>query len=176
MDMLEDPDWCGELLDISTEASCRFAVAQIQAGADTIGIGDAMCSQISAELYEELILPRQKRLVDTIHGSNARVRLHICGQTRHLLPGISTLGVDILDCDSMVSITGARQVLGKKVVLAGNLNPVQEIRFSDPGSIRRGVARCLDESGVPFMVCAGCEIPSGTPNENLKALCEPITP
>lgn len=176
MDMLDDPDWSGELLDISTEASRRFALAQIQAGADTIGIGDAMCSQISAGLYENLILPRQKRLVDAIHAAGARVRLHICGQTRHLWNGISTLGVDILDCDSMVSLSGARQAVGPGVVLAGNLNPVQAIRFGDPRSIRDGVVQCFAEAGSPFMVCAGCEVPSGTPDDNLKALCEPLLP
>ncbi len=174
MDMIEDPDWCGELLDISTEASRRFALAQIQAGVDTIGIGDAMCSQISTALYERLILPRQKVLIDAIHAAGAHVRLHICGQIKHLFEGISSLKVDILDCDWMVPMEEARKVVGTEVVLAGNLDPVQAIRFSDPDTIRAGVRRCRDLAGPPFMVCAGCEIPSGTPNENLLALCEPL--
>jgi uroporphyrinogen-III decarboxylase len=28
--------------------------------------------------------------------------------------------------------------------------------------------------GNPYMVGAGCEIPVGTPHENLKALCAPV--
>jgi len=28
--------------------------------------------------------------------------------------------------------------------------------------------------GNPYFVNAGCEIPAGTPVENLKALCKPI--
>jgi uroporphyrinogen-III decarboxylase len=31
-----------------------------------------------------------------------------------------------------------------------------------------------DPVGNPYMVNAGCEIPSGTPEENLSALCDPI--
>lgn len=175
MDMIEDPEWCGELLDISTEASRLFAISQIEAGADTIGIGDAMCSQISTALYEDLILPRQTILVNAIHAAGAKVRLHICGQIKHLFEGINSLQVDILDCDWMVPMDEARKQVGPKVVLAGNLDPVQAIRFSDPDSIRSGVRRCLEQAGKPFMVCAGCEIPSGTPNENLRALCEPVS-
>ena len=175
MDMLEEPEWCGELLDICTEASIRFAVAQIKAGADTIGIGDAMCSQISTQTYESLILPRQKKLVNAIHEAGGKVRLHICGQTKHLLNGIAQLGIHILDCDSMVSMEGARQRLGNNVVIAGNLNPVEAVRFGHPEAIREGIRRCRQAAGHPFMVCAGCEVPSGTPVENLKALCEPLT-
>lgn len=174
MDLLEDPDWCAELLDISTEASLRFALAQVAAGADTIGIGDAMCSQVSAAVYENLILPRQQRLVRAIREAGARVRLHICGQTRHLWPGIATLGVDIIDVDWMVPLKEMRQALGPRVVLAGNLDPVKAIRFGKQDAIRSGVQHCHDQAGIPFMVCAGCEVPSGTPDENLHALCAPV--
>ena len=36
------------------------------------------------------------------------------------------------------------------------------------------MARAYAEVGNPYMVTAGCEIPSGAPPENLRALCEPI--
>jgi len=174
MDLMEEPDWCGELLDICMETSRLFALAQVAAGADTIGIGDAMCSQVSASVYEHLILPRQKTLIDAIHEAGARVRLHICGQTRHLWNGITSLNVDIIDVDWMVSLSEMRSLLGPRVVLAGNADPVKDIRFGEPSAIRAGVARCRAVAGDPFMVCAGCEIPSGTPNENVRALCEPV--
>jgi uroporphyrinogen decarboxylase len=35
------------------------------------------------------------------------------------------------------------------------------------------VQRAYESAGNPYMVNAGCEIPSGTPPENLRALCEP---
>ncbi|MDA0989982.1 MAG: hypothetical protein O3A51_04445 [Verrucomicrobia bacterium] len=37
-----------------------------------------------------------------------------------------------------------------------------------------GPLQAYEESGNPYMVNAGCEIPSGTPAENLRALCEPV--
>jgi hypothetical protein len=68
----------------------RLRPAQVAAGADTIGIGDAVASQVSAKTYESLILPHERRLVAALHGMGVRVRLHICGNIRHLLPGIAT--------------------------------------------------------------------------------------
>ena len=171
MDLLEEPEWCGELMDICTETAIRFARAQLEAGADSIGIGDAMCSQLSGDVYQSLIQPRQKRLVEAIHTSGGIVRLHICGQTRHLWQGIRNLGVDIFDVDHMISLKEARAALGPKIVLAGNINPVADVRFGTPENIRSHLRRNHADAGDPYMICAGCEIPSGTPPENLAALC-----
>jgi len=174
IDLMDDPAYCGDLMDRCARTGIDFARAQIDAGADTIGIGDAVASQVSPETYETLILPREKQLVDAVRAAGARVRLHICGDITHLLGGIASLGVDILDVDHMVDLAVARAAVGPHVTLAGNLDPASAVLRGTPASIREGIRRCLDEAGAPFMANAGCEIPSGTPAENLRALCEPI--
>lgn len=176
MDLLDDDGYTEDLMDICVENAIRFAAAQVAAGADTIGVGDAICSQVSPAVYEAKILPRQKRLVESIQAAGGYVRLHICGNISHLLPGIRTLGLDILDVDHMVSLERARVAVGQRVALVGNLDPVAAVLRSTPDRICAGVRAAYAEAGAPFMVGAGCEIPPGTPNENLKALCEPVIP
>jgi MtaA/CmuA family methyltransferase len=176
MDLMDEEPAIPELMDLCTENAIRFAIAQIEAGADTVGVGEALCSQIPPAIYEELILPREKRLVDAIHAAGARVRLHICGNTTHLLPGIATLGVDILDVDYMVSLAKVREVLGPKVAPMGNLDPVSAVMRSTPAEIRAAVEASRKAAGWPFLIGAGCEIPLGTPSENLAALCSPLAP
>ena len=173
MDLLEEPEECERLLEICTETSIRFARAQIAAGADTIGVGDAICSQISGQTYQNMIQPFQRQLFEAIHRAGARIRLHICGQTRHLWNGLAALAFDIMDCDHMVDLAAARQAL-PDVVLAGNHDPVADILRGNPESIRSKTRTSRSLSGRRFMVNAGCEIPSGTPAANLKALCEPL--
>ncbi|MCH7226586.1 uroporphyrinogen decarboxylase family protein [Haloferula sp. A504] len=173
MDLIEEPDASEVLLDLCTETSIRFALAQIEAGADTIGIGDAICSQMSGETYQDLIWPRQKRLIEAIHNAGAAVRMHICGQTKHLWPGLSQLPIDILDCDHMIDMPAAREAF-PDVILAGNHDPVADVLHGTPESIRTLTLQCRQAAGARFMVNAGCEIPSGTPPANLKALCEPL--
>ncbi len=102
------------------------------------------------------------------------VRLHICGDITHLLEGIADLGVDVLDVDHMVDMGEVRKAVGATVTLAGNLDPAAAIRFGEPAAIREAVRRIYEQVGNPFVVNAGCEIPPGTPNENLRALCEPL--
>jgi uroporphyrinogen decarboxylase len=75
----------------------------------------------------------------------------------------------------MVDMKEAREILGDKIILAGNIDPVSGVKDGNPEAISDFVNSTYKAVGNPLMVCAGCEIPSKTPNENLKSLCTPIT-
>jgi MtaA/CmuA family methyltransferase len=175
MDIMLEPDFTKELMDVCVQVGINFAMAQLKGGADTIGIGDAIASQLSPELYEKFILPQEKRMVDAIHKAGGLVRLHICGDTTHLLPFISQLGCDIVDLDWQVSMTAARQKLGKNTIITGNLDPVNAVMKSTPEQIHSQIQQIYEDVDDPYMVGAGCEIPMKTPFENLKALCKAIS-
>ncbi|MDD5349334.1 MAG: uroporphyrinogen decarboxylase family protein [Chthoniobacteraceae bacterium] len=174
VDLYEEPGFCNELMALCVEVALEFAKVQVESGAETIGVGDAVASQVSPDLYEELILPHEQRLVRGLHAMGAKVRLHICGNITHLLPGLASLNVDLLDVDHMVDLARVRTALGRGVTLCGNIDPVAGVLRGTPESIRASMLECYRSAGNPFMVNAGCEIPPGTPVENLKALCEPI--
>lgn len=174
MDLLDDGEKVGALMSLCVDVAIEFARHQVEAGADTIGIGDAVASQVSPDVYEDLVLPHEQRLVRELKKLGARVRLHICGNITHLLPGIASLGLDILDVDHMVDLQTVRSAVGGRVALAGNLDPVQAVLRSRPEKIREQILECYGIAGNPFMVGAGCEIPHGTPVENLEALCAPV--
>lgn len=174
MDVLDDEVFACELMDLCVDVGIAFAQAQVAAGADTIGIGDAIASQLPPALYERLVQPRQKRLVKAVQATGAYAKLHICGNITHLLPGISDLKVDILDVDHMVSMKAVRKAVGTGVAIAGNIDPVGVVQRGTPASIRSAIRSAYAEVGNPFIVNAGCEIPAGTPPANLSALCEAI--
>jgi len=174
IDLVEEPGFCNELMSLCVDVALDFARCQVESGADTIGVGDAVASQVSPDIYETQILPHEQRLVKGLHEMGAKVRLHICGNITHLLPGIASLDVDVLDVDHMVDLAQVREALGRRVALAGNIDPVSGVLRGSPDFIRATVLRSYRQAGNPFIVNAGCEIPSGTPVENLKALCEPV--
>lgn len=173
-DLMEEPEFASELMSLCVEVALDFAQEQIKAGADTIGIGDAAASQVSPTIYEKLILPHEKRLVRGIKNMGAKVRMHICGNITHLLPGLADLGLDVIDVDHMVSLRQVREILGQHVTIGANLDPVSDVLRGTPESIRSKLESCYREAGNPFIVNAGCEIPSGTPEDNLLALCGPL--
>ncbi|MBU0641537.1 MAG: uroporphyrinogen decarboxylase family protein [Planctomycetes bacterium] len=174
VDLLREKTFAGELMDLCVDVGIEFARAQARAGADTIGIGDALASQVSPRTYESLIQPREKRLSEAIRQMGVYVKLHICGDITHLLPGLAGLPIDIIDVDHMVCMSAVRAELGRQVVITGNIDPVGGILAGTPVSIRAAIANAYAQVGNPYMVNAGCEIPSRTPAENLQALCQPV--
>jgi MtaA/CmuA family methyltransferase len=170
MDFYEAPQFVHDLFDFTTELGWAFAKAQIDAGADLIGIGDAMCSLIGPQLYKEFVWSYEKRLIDKIHKHGATVRLHICGNISDLLEDIAKLRCEFVDIDYPVSMTDARQGLGPDQVIAGNLNPVAVLRDTNPEAIYRELENCHKRAGENYIVAAGCEIPPDTTDENIQVL------
>jgi MtaA/CmuA family methyltransferase len=170
LDFFDDPEFVRDLFALAVENALRFAKAQVAAGADIIGVGDASASLVGPMIYEEFVRPFERQLVDGLHRLGARVRLHICGNTRPILAGIGRLGCDIVDLDSMVPLDEARAEMGPQPFLLGNLAPVRELLNGTPQTIAVAIARCHRQSGARYIIGAGCEVPRHTPPENLRAL------
>ncbi len=170
MDMYENPGKIKLALDIMTESAAGFITAQVKAGAHCIGIGDAVCSLISPELYREFVFPLEKALVDHTHSLNALVKLHICGDTTGILPDMIKTGADIVDIDHLVTTMGDFiPLFSDKQVPSGNSNPVSVIRDGNRESIMESVLDCFNVTRGRGIVSAGCEIPPDTPVDNLFA-------
>ncbi|MGO8718636.1 MAG: uroporphyrinogen decarboxylase family protein [Acidobacteriaceae bacterium] len=170
LDFSDDPAFVHDLFGFAVEGAARFAAAQIEAGADVIGIGDAAASLVGPRIYKELVWPWQKKLVDAIHAKGGRVRLHICGNTRRILGGIGELGCDLVDIDFPVPLEQGRAQMGPLQTLTGNLDPVREIRNGSPETITESLEVLQRQAGERWVVAAGCEIVRDTPHENMFAM------
>ncbi len=170
LDFYDDPAFVRDLFDFNLVLATRFAEAQIEAGVDLIGVGDAAASLVGPQIYEQFVWPYEKRLVDAIHAMRGRVRLHICGNTRRILQGMGALGCEMVDLDSMVPVEQARQSMGAAQVLAGNIDPVKTLRNGSPDQVRAALAECHRQAGPGYIVTAGCEVPRDTAPANLLAM------
>jgi MtaA/CmuA family methyltransferase len=172
LDFFDDPAFVRDLFEFAIGMELEFARAQAAAGADVIGLGDAAASLVGPALYQEFVLPYERRLIDGLHALGTRVRLHICGNTRRILAGMGSLGAAIVDLDWMVPVGDARRVMGPAQVLAGNLDPVAVLRNGTPEGVTAAVAACHAVAGGAYIAAAGCEVVRDTPLENLRALCD----
>lgn len=170
LDFGDDPEFVHALFGFTVETATRFAAAQIQAGADIIGIGDAAASLVGPRIYREFVWPWEKKLVDAIHAMGGRVRLHICGNTRRILEGMAALGCAMADIDFPVPMEEARAKMGPRQTVAGNLNPVKDLRDGSPQSIAQVLSTVQQQVGEQWIVAAGCEIVRDTPHQNVHAL------
>ncbi len=168
MDMLENPDKFQKALNIITENAISFAAAQVKAGAHCVGMGDAVCSLISPDLYHEFVFPLETAIVDHIHSLGARVKLHICGNTSGILPDMVKTGADIVDIDHLVgSMAEYIDLFPERQVPSGNSDPVTVIRDGTGNKIEESVSQCYTATRGRGIVSAGCEVPPDTPFENM---------
>jgi MtaA/CmuA family methyltransferase len=169
-DFCINPDSVEKTMDIIVESAMEFIFLQIKAGAHCIGIGDAFCSQIGPELYYTFAFNRQKVMVDHIHSWGAKAKLHICGNTTSILPGMIATGADIIDIDHLVpSISDYVSLLGPQQVFSGKSDPVRIIQDGTPTIIRESVSEDFLSASGRCITSAGCEITPGTTIENMEA-------
>lgn len=170
IDFFDDPAFVRELFEFTLELGLALGRAQVEAGVDFVGVGDAAASLVGPKIYEEFVLPYERRLIDGLHALGTKVRLHICGNIGRILDGIAQLGCDMIDVDSLVPLSRVRAAVGPGPVLTGNMDPVKILRNGTPEAVAETVRQCRAETGPRYIIAAGCEVPRDTPLENVRAL------
>jgi uroporphyrinogen decarboxylase len=171
--LIAEPELSHALLAKLVPTAKAFALAQIEAGCNIIGMGDAICSQISPRMYAKFVKQHHKEIIDFIHAHGALVKVHICGNITHLLPHLRELNPDIVDLDWIIDMDRAYETLGPHIIRAGNLDPAAVVeQFSAENVYERTRALVTKERGRPFILSGGCEITPLTPPENLMAMRE----
>jgi len=171
-DFYDAPEFIHELFEFTVEMALRYAAAQVDAGADLIGVGDAAASLISPKMYEEFVWKYEQELVAGIQSMGAKVRLHICGNTKAIVDGMGRVGADIVDLDYFTPVKTARDAMGPEVALLGNIDPVRSLRNGTPDTVTDDIAECHGQAGRRYIVGAGCEVPRETPLENVRAMTQ----
>jgi MtaA/CmuA family methyltransferase len=171
LDLIDAPQMYTGPAEIIIENQIRFARAQVTAGADMIGIGDSVASLISPKMYEQFVLPLEKRLVDAIHDAGATARLHVCGDISKSVALMARTGCDVIDIDWMVPLDETRAAVGPNVTLAGNFDPSAVLLQGTPQEVAAAARRNIEMGGPRFILQPGCEVPPGTPEANIRAFC-----
>lgn len=170
LDFFDDPAFVHDLFGFTVRVGETFARAQINAGVDIVGVGDAAASLVGPAVYDEFVWPYERRLIASIHEMGSLVRLHVCGNTQRIVGRMATLGADVIDIDSPVPMAEARSASGPDQILLGNLAPVETLLNGGPEAVWEAVADCHRVAGPRFVVGAGCEIPRATPPDNVEAM------
>lgn len=172
LEFYDDPAFVRDLFEFVVVMEIQFAQAQIEAGADVIGVGDAAASLIGPKLYDAFVLPYEQKLIAGIHAAGGRVRLHICGNTRRILRSMGHAGAELIDLDFLSPVAEAREAMGPEQLLLGNIDPVRIVRDGTPDDVTAALDICWRAAAPRYVVGAGCEVPRGTPHANVLAMRE----
>jgi len=171
--LVDNPSRAHGILNFLTDIVINFSLAQLATGAPMIGAGDAAASLISPDQYREFTLPYERKVIEAVHTAGGLVKLHICGNTTHLLEAMVESEADLFNVDHLVDFQTACAVYGQKgFCFKGNINPVADMLQATPEECR---TKCLERlkaaASLRFMLSPGCEVPGETPDEVFKAFC-----
>ncbi|MDD2232413.1 MAG: uroporphyrinogen decarboxylase family protein [Sphaerochaetaceae bacterium] len=170
MMLYDSEDEINSCLDFITDQQISVALAQVESGADIIGMGDAAASLISNDMYCNLIQKREERIIKAVQDAGAICKLHICGDINHILPAVIDTGAKIVDIDYMVDFDNAMALAKGRCSICGHIEPAGVILRGNPSEIKGWVDFCVEHGNADSIVSSGCEVPKSTPPENLMAI------
>ena len=187
MDMMEDPGFCGALLDRVLDFWLDYYTGfmkEIGDIIDVVMIGDDLAGQsgplFPPEFYREVVKPRQKTLVQHISSlTRAKIWYHSCGGVVDYIPDLMDNGIDILNPEQ-ITARGMDPVIlkerfGKKLVFwGGGIDSQHVLPFAAPEEIKSHVKTNIQafKAGGAYVFNNVHNIQAGVPPENILAMYE----
>ena len=164
----------GDKVPISGTVTGPFTIAAMVMGTEQLMIGSST-ALISVKQYETFSLPYFQKNVDFIKKQGAGCGLHICGTSRALWELLKKTGIGTFGLDNVEDMQEAKEVLGSHMCIQGNVPPVEVMRMGTPQDVLRSARECIRkayDSPKGFVLTSGCQMPMGTPRENMTALMD----
>lgn len=176
---MKNPAAVHRLCELALESAIRFADA-CMAVECTPSLTDPMSSStvIGPRQFREFSFPYLKRLIDFIHGRGKSVTLHICGKTDRIWQAMADAGADCISIDNAASLAKARETVGERVRLMGNVRPSEVMLQGTASDVRQAVFDCVAQAGDNprgYVVASGCSLPTETPFANIQAMLDAVT-
>jgi uroporphyrinogen decarboxylase len=174
------PDLMHHILRTNAAAVAAYLNAQIEAGAQAVMIFDSWGGALADGVYQRFSLAYMRDVVSQLKREHDGVKIPAIVFTKGgglWLEEIADIGADAVGLDWTVNLGKARERVGHKVALQGNLDP--NVLFAGPEQIRDEVAKLLDSYGKPeaghgHVFNLGHGISQFTPPESVSVLVEAV--
>ena len=175
VDMFDEPELVGELLEIVTGTTLDLLECLAKAGVRYAYVADPVASLVSPQLYAELVFPMHQRIFAKMAELGLTGRLHMCGNTIGVLPWSSQCGAKIIDIDHMVDFGKALEAAADRCILNGNIDPVADVYSCDAAHTKQAMLDAAAKAGkARALFMPGCELPTDTPTANVLAIAEAL--
>ncbi len=146
--LFEDPASAHTLMGKLADSVALYLNAQIEAGAQAVMVFDSWGGALTTAHYKEFSLAYMQRIVDQLTRSKDGEKIPVVLFTKGggmWLDDIANTGCDAVGLDWSVDIRTARQKIGDRVALQGNMDPA--IMATNPEVIKQEAGRILAEFG-----------------------------
>jgi uroporphyrinogen decarboxylase len=148
--LYQRPDLMRHILKTNAAAVAAYLNAQIDAGAQAVMIFDTWGGALADGVYQEFSLRYMAEVVRQLKRDKDGEKIPVIAFTKGgglWLEEIADIGVDAVGLDWTVNLGRARERVGHKVALQGNLDPL--VLFAGHEQIRAEVRKVLTSFGAP---------------------------
>lgn len=172
-----EPKASHELLEKVSTAVFTYLKAQVEAGAQALMIFDTWGGALSTPRYLEFSLAYMWKIVDQLKADDLTKDIPVTLFSKGgglWLEQIAATGCDGVGLDWTIPIKFARDLIGDRVALQGNMDPT--VLYANPDTVRREVKSIIEEFGAHpgHIFNLGHGIHPGIDPENVKALVDAV--
>jgi uroporphyrinogen decarboxylase len=162
-----EPNIVRELLERIARATAQYLKSQIAAGAAVIQLFDTWAGELTRSEYDAFELPATKLVYELLGHPSVPKILYAKGSA-HLLESLAQSGANVVSVDWRTDLAEARQKLGRKVALQGNVDPT--ILLGPEPDVRQAAQTAVEKTGgLGHILNLGHGIMPTTPVSNAKA-------
>ncbi len=140
----DQPELMHQLLALLADAVADYLTAQVEAGAQALQIFDTWGGSLSTAAYKEFSLKYMQRIIGRLPAESEGRKVPVIVFTKgggQWLEAIADCGAQCVGIDWTTDIHDARQRVGDRVALQGNMDPA--MLFASPERIRAEVESIL---------------------------------
>jgi uroporphyrinogen-III decarboxylase len=170
-----DLERCRTMVERFAEQQFFYAKAQLDIGVQAVCISSPFAGGgfVSPEMYRQIVLPGEGRLVDKLkaYAPNVYIYTHTCGKIGDRLELMADTGIDGIECLDPpplgnTELADAKRRVGGRVFLKGSLDSVHELLgITEPAGLERYVRSMLAD-GAPsggYILSTACSIAPHVP-------------
>ena len=176
--MAVEPDNLKRLTKFISDFNVEAYKLELEAGQaeclDTMSMAEptATGDMISADMFEEFVLPYVKQEHAMMHKCGLTTMLHICGNTTANLPSMIKCGSNAISVEQTVDPYEIVKVADNRVCMFGNIGPIMPLWQGTPEDVKAAVDKSID-AGFR-MIAPGCSFVPMTPGTNIKAMTDAV--
>lgn len=169
-----EPETLRQLLEKVTDFLTAYARAFKAAGCGGLIMAEPAAGLISPRMCRQFSAAYVRPIFDAVQDESFVCVLHNCGKTEKQVDAMLSTNAAALHVGNAVDIVEILKQTPENIPVMGNLDPAAVFLAGTPDSVFQATAELLERTKPypHFVLSSGCDIPPGTPLENIRAFYE----
>ena len=172
-----NPEMVHRLLEKCMAFITDYVKAFKEAGTNGVIMAEPAAGLLSPALCQEFSSDYIRKLVDEVQDEHFIIVLHNCGHVEKLVPSMLSTGCRAFHFGNAVDMTAVMPQMPWGTLAFGNIDPSNVMKLGTPDKVKEKTLELLEKTAVykNYVLSTGCDIPPGTPVENIDAFFEALS-